>query len=769
MYLAICSFIINFVILFQKNTIAALQKCITKAKSQKGRVKVRFIKLLLTGSGAAGKTSFSNLLMKNKFVDIHHSTNIVQTKHAVSVRKAVVVGLNQCDDQNVVWLEMDDDSQMSHLRQILLSLDISSLQKSLIPIQPTSSSCSPLLQPKSTTSKNPTASQGNKIQEPYVDKQYVIPKQRTSATQRLSGLFQGQVKSEKMASFNSLVQNSVNSNMFQHDFYYDGEVLNIITLLDTGGQPEYIHLLPTVNISPMVTFVVHDLSKSLEDQVLVEYSEHGKHVFKPYHLQYSNFQMIKFLMSNINDSVERSSSQVPQLITIRGECNNSYLCCVGTHADTVCPNIIKVTDSQLTALVEKLDCKAAIWEYKDGGVLFPVDNTTAGDESKEDPIANFVRNRIDKLAVKRDIYELPITWMLFELEIRHLCSKKSTAYISFKECCSIAQQINLIPTIEEIRSALTYHHLLGVLLYYPDIPGLCDYVIIDHQWLFDKLSNIVCFTFKYSTDIVAKKNLQHNGIFTKELIQELEPNKEMTIKQEHFITLLFEMNIVASIQREDGNGEDYFIPYVLPTCPTTPQCDEILSQYGCLQGAPLLIQFVSNLLPRGFFCCLAVQMLQHLPNKIDHLFTQKDTRHTYSNLITFRLQSAYSLSLLDKLSFLEVQIRHHKTDYYHQFPIHSTVQEFLATALEVVCEKLTFNSGRLTYGFHCLCGEYDDEHIAVPTRSTPPFDYASCKHGSVTSTELQKEHIIWLTEVCNICSLTILNRNIRKLCITKYG
>ena len=709
-------------------------------------MKVRFIKLLLTGSGAAGKTSFSNLLMKNKFVDIHHSTNIVQTKHAVSVRKAVVVGLNQCDDQNVVWLEMDDDSQMSHLRQILLSLDISSLQKTL---QPTPSSHSPLLQPKNTTSKNPTASQGNKIQEPYVDKQYVIPKQRTSATQRLSGLFQGSVKSEKMASFNSLVQNSVYSNMFQHDFHYDGEVLNIITLLDTGGQPEYIHLLPTVNISPMVTFVVHDLSKSLEDQVLVEYSEHGKHIFTPYHLQYSNLQMIKFLMSNINDSVERSSSQVPQLVTIHGESNNSYLCCVGTHADKIRPDIIKVTDSQLTALVEKLDCKAAIWEYKDGSVLFPVDNTTAGDESKEDPIANFIRNRIDKLAKKRDIYELPITWMLFELEVRHICSKNDKAYISFNECCSIAQQTNLIPTIDEIRSALTYHHLLGVLLYYPDVPGLCDYVIIDHQWLFDKLSDIVCFTFKDSTNIVAKNNLQHNGMLTIELIQELEPNKEAIMKQEYFIALLVEMNIVASIQREDGNGEDYFIPYVLPTCPTKPHCDDILCQYGCLQGAPLLIQFMSNLLPRGFFCCLAVQMLQRLPKNFGSLFTQKDTRHTYSNLITFRLQSGYSLSLLDKLSYLEVQIRHHEKDYYHQFPIHSILQEFLANALEVVCEKLTFNSGRLTYGFHCLCREYDDEHIAVPTRSTPPFDYASCKRGSITLTKLEKKHTVWLTEVYN--------------------
>ena len=213
------------------------------------------------------------------------------------------------------------------------------------------------------------------------------------------------------------------------------------------------------------------------------------------------------------------------------------------------------------------------------------------------------------------------------------------------------------------------------------------------------------------------------------------------------------MKIIAPIQREDGNGKDYFIPYILPTYTIQPQSDNTLSQYGCLQGEPLLIQFVSNLLPRGFFCCLAVQILQQLPKSWGHLVNQKDTHRTYSNLITFRIQSAYSLSLIDKLTYLEVQIRHQKKDYYHSFPIHIAVQEFLTNALEVVCEQLTFNHARLQYGFHCQCKDFDNDHIAVPTRLTPPFDYALCRHGSDYLTELDERHTVWLTEVHNLSSL----------------
>ena len=734
--------LVTFPIILQRKTIAVLQKCINKAKNQKGRVTVRFIKILFTGSGAAGKTSFSNLLMKSKFIGFHHSTNIVHAKHAVSVKKAFAVGSNKSHDQSVIWLKVDDNSQINHLRVILLSLTSSSLPKLEINSTLKSRPHNQLPELSEVQSSNPSNDQSLATQESSVKQQFVTH-QASSVAKRVTWLFQGSVKSEKMTCFSGLVQSDIDSSTTEQYLHPSGKVFDIITLLDTGGQPEYIHLLPTINIYPMVNFVVHDLSKKLEDQVLVEYSEDGKYIFEPYHLKYSNIDMIKFLMSSINDSLERLSSQVPQLVTIPGKDNRSYLCCVGTHADKVGADAIQNIDKQLTAMVEKLDCKAAIWENKDGGVVFPVDNTTAGDDNKEDPIANYIRSEIDKLAKDKDVYELPITWMLFELEIRQVCTSSGKAYISFRECCSIALDANLIPDMEEVKNALIYHHLLGVLLYYPEVPGLCDYVIIDHQWLFDRISRIVCLTFKQSSDKFAKINLKYNGILSKELIQGLHLEEEL--KEEYFIGLLVEMKIIARLPREDGSGDDFFIPYILPT---QPECDDVLSQYGCLQGEPLLIQFASNLLPRGFFCCLVVHVLQQLPKGWGRLCSEKDTHHTYSNLITFRLQGAYSLSLMDKLSYLEVQIRHLQKDYYHQHPIHLKIQELLINALEVVCEQLTFNHGRLQYGFHCQCGKYDDDHIAMLTRLAPPFDYALCRYGSVVPTVLGNGHTVWLTEVC---------------------
>ena len=76
--------------------------------------------------------------------------------------------------------------------------------------------------------------------------------------------------------------------------------------------------------------------------------------------------------------------------------------------DKVSMETVKETDKKLTLLVEKTGCKASVWQYNEGSVLFPVNNTTAG-EDKEDPVANVIRNKIETLAKSKDIYELPIT------------------------------------------------------------------------------------------------------------------------------------------------------------------------------------------------------------------------------------------------------------------------------------------------------------------------------------------------------------------------
>ena len=627
----------------------------------------------------------------------------------------------------ITWTELDSELEISHLRSILLPKPLTT------PTTPQATKSQPSPFPEKMISPPPS--------EPIATiNQYKSPKPQQSAIKQFfTGLFIDSIKDSNLSTFDSIVDATVTeSNPIA---YQPGEVLNIITLLDTGGQPEYIHLLPTINIYPTVTFVIHDLSKSLSDQVLVEYSQHGKHMFTPYHLSYSNLDMIKLLMSAANDSVERPTSNILGLVTTLGINTKSYICLVGTHADKV-PTQVKVkVEEELDSLVNMTHCETAVWQNASGKVLFIADNTTAGRNNYEDPVANVIRNKIEKLANYKDIYELPITWMLLELEIRHACSKKEKAYISLQDCVTLARETGLMSKVEKVKRVLLYHHLLGVLIYFEEVPGLCDYVIVDHQWWFDKLSSIICTTFqRASLDHLAVQKLKYQGLLSKELLQYVEWKDD--IKEEFFLSLLARMRIIAPIFTAKKEIEEYFIPFILPTC-NFKQNNKLLYQYGHLQGEPLLVHFQSGILPRGMFCSLIVELLQHSPKGWHPHFSHEGVHHTFSNLITFQLHEGYSLLLLDKVSYLEVQIRHPERDFC--VSIHNRVYNCLVHALTEVCIHLNFDSERLQYGFVCQCGKGIDNHIAVVPDITSSMYYAKCCLNSLHLVKLDSSHLIWVS------------------------
>ena len=664
-----------------KDNKKVLIRNLNKAKRDHGTIPVRFLKIIVAGSGAAGKTNFINLLMQKKFKLDHHSTSVVHTNHAVSFRMATFQ--ESTTDDEVTWVELDSELEIGFLQSVLLP--------------------KPLLKPKlpmSSTGIVTTTAPSSSTEAP-VTSQYQLktPKKQQSILKRFTGLFVNPIKDSNLSTVDSIL--NTKSSQSGAPIYETCNVLNIITVLDTGGQPEYIHLLPTININPTVTFVVHNLSKSLNDQVLVEYSQHGKRMFTPYHLSYSNLDMIKFLMSSVNESVERPTCSVSdlQLVVRPGSDDKSYMCVVGTHADKVSHIEKKNTSEKLISLVNKTQCDASVWYQDDKNVLFSVDNTTAGNKDSEDPVVKDMRKRIETLASKKEVYELPITWMLLQLEIRHVCSIKKKSCISFSDCVTIATQSGLISNMEEVKSVLQYHHLLGVLIYFHEVPGLCDYVIVDHQWWFDKLSSVICTTFQEDfLNYQAVRKLKYQGILSKELVKHIK--WEDDIKEQYFFSLLVHMKIITPVSKKQESTEEYFIPFVLSAYDLQHE-NEILSQYGHLQGEPLLIQFHSGLLPRGLFCSLIVQLLQHPMKGWEPHFSQEDKQHAFSNLFTFCLPNAYSMSLLDKLSYLEVQIRH--PDKAFDNPVHCRVYYYLMSVITDVCVHLDFNHDRLHCGFLCKC------------------------------------------------------------------
>ena len=651
---------------------------IQKAKENGLTLRLCYTTIAFTGSSAAGKTSFFNLLNRKKFTAEHHSTNVAESKQVVYTAGVVGSGVKS------QWVELSHETMLEQLGSYL----------------------------KTHTEK-------------------LSPILGSEGTKR---------HATKCQVEDSIAENASNVFVSFQESPSLGNVWKMINFLDTGGQPEFINLFPTISSSIVLTFIILNMCggvKSLDEPVKVIHSKHGKQSYKPYHLHYTNLDLIKLLMAFSKDSSLKSK---PLLLPIESNSKNtsSYQCYVGTRADKVSRKKIQAVEIKLQYTADELKCSELLWEL-DKQVLFPVDNTTAGGKN-EDPIAGIIRTRIQELVENSNIYEVPITWFILLLEMQRICTEKNISFLSYMEAVEICKIGNLSQDEKEVQSALLFFHHMGIILYYHEVPGMCQYVIIKHQWLFKKLTSLVNLTFeRKGFDFDAITKFENEGLLSRSLFEQI--NLDTDVNTEYFVTLLQHLKIVAKIDEQK-----YFMPCVLRSFKS--KTSNILDQHGKIQYTELLVHFINNPLPRGFFCCLAVEMCQNLPknwlppNWLLPLHSTKKKQHTYNNLITFHTSdTGHSISLIDKIGHLEIQIRQKKK----LPPIHYDVRCFLSKSFDQVCSHLQLDNERFCYGFLCNCGHTkgSKNHIAsCPKGLDSVPHWIRCSYGS--RMELTPSHLIWL-------------------------
>ena len=287
-----------------------------------------------------------------------------------------------------------------------------------------------------------------------------------------------------------------------------------------------------------------------------------------------------------------------------------------------------------------------------------------------------------------------------------------------------------------VHNILLFFHFMGMLFYYHTVKGICDYVFIDRQWLFTKLTELVEIKFKKS---YKKKEIspEHIEKFTMEgrlnisIINNLKIDLE-GIEPLYFINLLDHLNIVACF---DSEQKDYFMPCVLPSFPATAEkISELDKLYGETKHAPLLVGFKNGSMPHGFFCQLIVELCKNLPTGWHvPLLSTPSVQHAYNNLITFHTTSGHCISLFYKTGYIEIQVRHEETQ---PAVIHRNIQCELDKALKKVSCHLQLNKGQLRYGFYC-----NQQYFAELNELASPDEYIFCDYGK---TKLTRDHKVWL-------------------------
>ena len=672
-------FKIHNCILVCVNSDEQVAQLMDEAKKGGYTMKVRHAKILFCGASGAGKTSFVRSLKNEKFKDKYHSTGLGNTQQIMISRKATIQGTK--------WVDLNPTEELHQLKlrihYKLLSKPTSDDSKSVECNEETDIDAKPL-----AASVKDSRSTDLPLAQPKVHKPPMKAPAHVIVEERLYS------KSPNLTK----------------EFEEPLPVWDILTLLDTGGQPQFINMLPAVNTSATVTFVVLNMlhvlgAKGFDERVLVHHYKNDIKSYEPYPLNYTNKDLIKCLTALLNDSIVKDIP-LPGVLPVPPSENDedykSHLCFVGTHLDLVKEEKVDKVNKEVEKLIAQLEPSGSVsvWNY-DKKALFAVDNTVAGKkEFLDGTIVDRIRTEIKTIMDKKATYEVPVTWMILEMEIRLVCGRQKSHFMIISDVVKMYKK--LISGCDDdtaelqVKAALRFHHMFGILLYFHEVPGMDEFVICNPQWLFTNLTNFVCCSFDGTiVDHKALNNLKSKGILSKSLIGKINTDSLGGIKLESFLELLKYLNIITQYPTNDSR--DYLMLAILDSY--KDEESDLLKSMPPIHGVEFVIQFNSGTLPRGVFCCLVVQLVQKVKSwRLQVELPGK--RCIYSNFVAFcATESGQYILLLDKVSHLEIQVTQSEFEENSE-SIHFDVQQTIITALQQISTH-SCNKVDLKCGFYC--------------------------------------------------------------------
>ena len=376
-----------------------------------------------------------------------------------------------------------------------------------------------------------------------------------------------------------------------------------IHLIDSGGQPSFISLVPTFVRGSTVIIVASKLNHSINDKLQYEYVKDDQHLRQPTKLEKSQLESIEEIVRTLS-SVKHSEEGSTQ-----GSSESKFLL-VGTHADKHWSLFDQTLSGKNRWLKKSLgELKSmCIHVSPDGDILLPI-NTRVIKGRHE--VASSIRQKIMDACSDAEV-DIPIRWYVFELELSGKAKNEGRSVLGRAECIEVGG--NLSMEEEDVMAALVFLNGAALCLYFQAAaPHL---VFTDPQAILSEVTEILNLGIIdlhlilslypiLSEHMALVLRLRDQGLFNKKLVHivclEYRVNEEgkCSYSVDDFLAILQHLLIIAPvcIDRE----ELYFIPSILPTS------KKISSLAGKL--APLVLLCCTRVIPLGMFSALVVALL----------------------------------------------------------------------------------------------------------------------------------------------------------------
>ena len=369
-------------------------------------------------------------------------------------------------------------------------------------------------------------------------------------------------------------------------------VLELVHMIDTGGQPELMEVMPSLVHHANLGIVVVSLERGLNEHPEVHYHEKGKCFPRRLSSQYSERDVILKLASTFR--VKKYSQEAFRLLI------------VATHRDCVKGNLqthVEVLNRELRSIL--------LPTFKDELILFKSPDKIAyvlnlnNPDDDDRKVLNLIREEVGKPG-SGNTFATPTSFFVFEQDLIQFAeTDKKRDILTLEECKLVGAKLKM--SDEMVEAALVLLHRQNTFLYFRDIlPG---HVFINPQVPLDIVNEIVHFMYKvnngefdnFPMKLVTQLN---NGIVTEELLSygKISPHFQKGIYEVKDAIKLFCHNFtLAPLYPEfpvDNKKQEYLMMCLKPAI-----SEQELHDYfpKTSHTVPLVVKFSSGCVPLGCF------------------------------------------------------------------------------------------------------------------------------------------------------------------------
>ena len=485
-------------------------------------------------------------------------------------------------------------------------------------------------------------------------------------------------------------------------------VLELVHMIDTGGQPELMEVMPSLIHNANLALVLVDLRYSLDEYPPVTFHEEGvPHERKFPSRRYTGRDIILKLVSTLH--AKKLLREAFRLLI------------VATHRDCVKDDLetrVEALNSELESLLLPAFKDELIRFERRSKIAFVL-NLKDPDHRDKDAL-KLIRSQIAQSGLGRE-FDTPTSFFVFEQDLIQFAKKDAKRDIlSLPECRQVGQRLKM--SNEMVEAALILFHRQNTFLYFRDI--LPNHVFVEPQVPLDIVRGIVSLSYKQLQGCLANVDLLDDGIVTEEILgyDDVSPHfKKGFYKVKDAIKLFCHTLTLAPLE-PDTDGEEaapvdekkqqYLMMCMKPAIPAHELHQHVPES---TDAVPLVVEFSSGCVPLGCFGSTISCLLSKYGWKVRRKKRGGTPNCLAHNIVSLRNPNLVNVILVDRTQHIEIHIG---TDLSLLDSPSTTCSEIHTTvfgAIEKVFAVMHLKKDqmKLSPAVVCSCDEVEEHHHAT--------------------------------------------------------